>query len=380
MIRRFFYLLLVTVMIGGLGGAVAGYAFDFKPKFLAEVILGSPQPPQTISAEAARSDVWQPQIAAIGTLAAQDGIDVTPQAGGVVKELYFDSGDAVKAGDRLVQLDTATEEADLRNFRVQLANAETELGRKQAVFDKGYLSKAELDDVRTRRDQLLANIDRVEALIEQKSIHAPWAGRLGLRSVSVGSYVAAGDKLVWLQNTDPIFADFTVTEQDFGRIRDGLPVTARFDAWPGETFAGEIATTDARMSGESRMITVRARLANPEGKLLPGMYANVLVDSGAPIQVTTVPQTAVTYSLYGDSVFVVVPATKLDPNAKPEELAIERRFVKAGNVRDGRVEVVEGVAPGDQVVTAGHNKIDQGTKVVIDNSVALRALESNTIQ
>ena len=128
------------------------------------------------------------------------------------------------------------------------------------------------------------------------------------------------------------------------------------------------------------MITVRARIANPEGKLLPGMYADVLVDEGKPEQVVTVPQTALTFSLYGDNVLVVVPATKLDPKAKPEELAIERRFVKAGRVREGRVQILSGLQPGDQVVTAGQNKIDQGSKVVINNSIALKAQESTTIQ
>jgi membrane fusion protein, multidrug efflux system len=139
-------------------------------------------------------------------------------------------------------------------------------------------------------------------------------------------------------------------------------------------------TTGGRMSDVSRLITVRAKIANPDSKLLPGMYANVMVDDGKPKQVVTVPQTSVTFSLYGDNVYVVIPATKLDPKAKPEELAIERRFVKAGEVRDGRVQIVEGLQPGDQVVTGGQNKIDQGTKVVINNSVALKAEDSATIQ
>jgi membrane fusion protein (multidrug efflux system) len=183
-----------------------------------------------------------------------------------------------------------------------------------------------------------------------------------------------------MQKIDPIYADFQVTEAEFGRIREGLKVTATFNAYPGESFTGEIATTDARVSNDSRMITVRASLPNADLKLVPGMYAKVLVDSGAPETVVTVPQTAVTYSLYGDNVFVVVPATKLDPNAKPEEKAIERRFVKAGPVRDGRVQIVSGLADGEEVVTAGQNKIDQGSKVVIDNSIALKLQDTSTIQ
>ena len=380
MIRRIFYFILVTVLLGGLAGAIGFYAFDFKPKMLATIILGSPQPPETVSAEAARTDSWQPQIGAIGTLAALEGIDITPQVGGVVKEINFDSGQDVKTGQVLVVLDTDTEVADMRSLEAQLANASSDLARKQTLVDKGVSPRTDLDSLRTQTVTLSASIDRIKALIAQKTIYAPWDGRLGLREISVGSYLAPGQKIVWLEKMDSVYADFTVTEADYGRIAKGLQVTASFNAWPKETFKGEIVTTGGRMSDASRLITVRAKIANPDHKLLPGMYANVLVDDGAPEQVVTVPQTAVTFSLYGDNVFVVVPATKADPKAKPEELAIERRFIKAGEVRDGRVQIVDGIQPGDQVVTAGQNKIDQGSKVVINNSIALKAQDSVTIQ
>lgn len=380
MIRRIFYFLLVTIVLGGLAGAIGYYAFDFKPKMLATIIMGSPRPPETVSAEPARTDTWQPQIAGIGTLTAFEGIDITPQVGGVVKEINFESGQDVKKGQLLVKLDIATEEADMRSIASQLANAETELARKEALVAKGISPRAEIDNLRTTRDTLQASMDRLRAVVAQKFIYAPWDGRVGLREISIGSYLAPGQKIVWLQKIDPIYADFTVTEADYGRIRAGLKVTGSFSAYPDETFSGEIMTTDSRVSDTSRMITVRASFANPDRKLVPGMYANVLVDSGEPQKVVTVPQTAVTYSLYGDNVFVVVPATKVDPKAKPEELAIERRFVKAGSARDGRVEIMSGLAEGDKVVTAGHNKIDQGSKVVIDNSIALKLQDTSTIQ
>lgn len=380
MIRRIVYFLLVTIVLGGLAGLIAFYAFDFKPKMIAGIIMGSPQPPQTVSAEEARTDTWQPQVAGIGTLTAFEGIEVTPQVGGIVKELNFESGQEVKKGQLLVKLDIATEEADMRALTAQLINAETDLARKESLAGKGLSPRSELDTLRAIRDRLQANIERTRAVIAQKFIYAPWDGRVGLRDIALGSYLAPGQKIVWLQKIDPIYADFSVTEADFGRIHPGLKVSAGFNAYPGETFTGEVVTTDARMSDASRMITVRAKLANAEGKLVPGMYADVLVDSGEPQKVVTVPQTAVTYSLYGDNVFVVVPATKADPKAKPEDLAIERRFVKAGTMRDGRVQIVSGLEPGDKVVTAGHNKIDQGSKVVIDNSIALRQAESSTIQ
>ena len=380
MIRRIIYFLLVTILLGGLGGAIAFYAFDFKPKMLATVIMGAPRPPETVSAEPARTDDWQPQIAGIGTLTAFQGIDVTPQVGGLVTEVNFESGQDVKQGDLLVKLDTQTQEADMRSIEAELANTESELKRREGLVSKGVVAITELDSLKTKKRVLEATLDRRKAEVAQKFISAPWDGRVGLKSIAVGSYLSPGQKIVWLQKIDPIYVDFTVTETDFGRIKLDQKVTATFNAYPDETFTGKITTTDALVSDTNRMITVRAELANPDKKLVPGMYASVLVDIGAPEQVVTVPQTAVTYSLYGDNVFVVVPAKKADPNAKDEDLAIERRFVKAGEVRDGRVEIESGLAAGDKVVTAGQNKIDQGSKVVIDNSIALKLQDSSTLQ
>ena len=380
MIRRILYFLLVTVILGGLAGAIAFYAFDFKPKMLATVIMGAPRPPETVSAEPARTDDWQPQIAGIGTLTAFQGIDVTPQVGGLVTEVNFESGQDVKEGDLLVRLDTDTEQADMRSIEAELANTESELKRRQGLVSKGVVAITELDSLKTKKRVLEATLDRRKAEVAQKFIYAPWDGRVGLKSIAVGSYLSPGQKIVWLQKIDPIYVDFTVTETDFGRIKLDQKVTATFNAYPDETFTGKITTTDALVSDTNRMITVRAELANPDKKLVPGMYASVLVDVGTPEQVVTVPQTAVTYSLYGDNVFVVVPAKKADPKAKDEDLAIERRFVKAGEVRDGRVEIESGLAAGDKVVTAGQNKIDQGSKVVIDNSIALKLQDTTTIQ
>ena len=380
MIRRVLYFLLVTVLLGGLGGAIYWWSFIQLPAFIADSMKNAPRPAETVSAEPARTDSWQPRIAGIGTLTAFEGIDITPQVGGVVKEINFDSGQDIKMGTLLVKLDIATEEADMRSLTAQLVNAEADLTRKQALAKKGLSPRAELDTLRTERDTLQASIERLRAVIAQKFIYAPWDGRVGLREISLGSYLAPGQKIVWLQKIDPIYADFTVTEADYGRISEGQKITATFNAYPDQNFTGEIVTTDARVSDASRMITVRASIANQDGKLVPGMYANVLVDSGSPVDVVTVPQTAVTFSLYGDNVFVVVPAKPSSPDAKDQELAIERRFVKTGSVRDGRVAIDSGLKPGDRVVTAGHNKIDQGSKVVIDNSIALRLQDSTTLQ
>ncbi len=381
MIRRILYFLFVTVILGGLAGAIAFYAFDFKPKMLATVIMGAPQPPETVSAEAARTDTWQPQISAIGTVTAFQGIDVTPQVGGVVKEINFESGQDVKKGDLLVKLDTGTEEADIRSIEAELSNNATELKRREGLVAKGIVATTELDTLRTRKRVLEATLDRRKAEIAQKFIYAPWDGRVGLRDIALGSYLAPGQKIVWLQRIDPVYVDFTVTEADYGRIAEGGKVSVMLNAYPDQVFTGRIATTDARVSDTNRMIKVRAEVSNPDKKLVPGMYANVLIDTGAPEQVVTVPQTAVTYTLYGDNVFVVTAVKAKDKDGKDvDELVIERRFIKAGPVREGRVSIVSGLKEGDKVVTAGQNKIDQGSKVVIDNSIALKLQDTSTIQ
>jgi membrane fusion protein (multidrug efflux system) len=380
MLRRIIYFFLVTVIFGGLAAAIAWYAFDFKPKMIAGIIMSSPPPVETISAEAAREDSWQPQILALGTLTAVNGIDVTPEVDGVIREINFESGQKVKKGEKLVQLDTDTLDADLRNFEVQIGNAQSELDRRKKIFDKGFAAKADLDTATMLRDRLQASIERTKAEIAQKAIYAPWDGTLGLRKISVGKYVAAGDPLVWLQSIDPIFVDFTITEVDFGRLKPGLPIIATFTAYPDEQFRGEIATADAKIDNSSRMIMVRGSLANPGARLVPGMYASVAVEAGAPQEVVTVAQTAVSYSLYGDSVFVLLPPKEMAGEGKDEVFDIERRFVKVGPMRDGRIQIVDGLKNGDRVVTAGQNKIDQGSKVRVDNSVALNAPPDRSTQ
>lgn len=380
MLRRIIYFSLVTVIFGGLAAAIAWYAFDFKPKMIAGIIMSSPPPVETISAEAAREDLWQPQILALGTLTAVNGIDVTPEVDGVIREINFESGQKVKKGEKLVQLDTDTLDADLRNFEVQIGNAQSELDRRKKIFDKGFAAKADLDTATMLRDRLQASIERTKAEIAQKAIYAPWDGTLGLRKISVGKYVAAGDPLVWLQSIDPIFVDFTITEVDFGRLKPGLPIIATFTAYPDEQFRGEIATADAKIDNSSRMIMVRGSLANPGARLVPGMYASVAVEAGAPQEVVTVAQTAVSYSLYGDSVFVLLPPKEMAGEGKDEVFDIERRFVKVGPMRDGRIQIVDGLKNGDRVVTAGQNKIDQGSKVRVDNSVALNAPPDRSTQ
>jgi RND family efflux transporter MFP subunit len=356
MLRRIAYFLIVTFILGGLGGGIAWYAFDFKPKFLAQVILDAAAAANRVGGGAAETRHW---LSGVGTLTASDGIDITPQVGGIVEQVHFESGQDVQKGALLISLNTDTEEAELRSLTARLANAESDVRRREELFAKGFAPKADVDNF-VPSATAWRPMPTASAPPSREIIIAPWTTGPA-KNVSPGKYVAPGQPVVWLQSIDPIYADFTVTEADYGRIKPGLPVTARFNAGPGTEFKGEVTTTDARMSDASRMITVRATFANADRRLLPGMYADVLVDAGQPAGVVTVPQTAVTYSLYGDSVFVVVPAPA-DAAAK-EASCHRRRCVKTGGAwRPGR-------SPGLQPLTGGTPDRTRSTRLQDDRQL-----------
>jgi RND family efflux transporter MFP subunit len=393
MIKRF---IIIGLVFGLLIGGLAFFHFVFLPQMIKQAILGAPPPVETISAETAKVEQWAPYVRAIGTVQAVNGIDVASKTAGIVRKFYFDSGQQVAAGERLVQIDDDAEQADLRNLQASLKNAEQELERNRKLAKQGIAPERDLQAAEARRAELLAQIDRIKAIIADKSVKAPWAGRLGIRRVDEGAYVQAGQALVWLQTIDPMYVDFTVPEDDYARIKPGQVLETTYRAYPGEVFKGTVDVLDAKVDEATRTIAVRAVVPNPQGRIAAGMFADVKVIVAKPGPVLTVAETAVTYSLYGDSVYVVVPA-KAQPQqnassnaggqAAPSQTAppqpalqVERRFVKTGEVRDARVAIVQGVKEGEQVVTVGQLKLRPGTNVRIDNSVALSDARNNGIE
>ncbi len=392
-------LVLLVVLVGGF----AYFQFVMKPKLVQEFLSASSFPPVTISATEAQSEDWVPVLPAIGTLKAVQGVDIAPQIGGVIRALQFDSGQTVTAGTLLIQLDDEVEQADLKSGLAELNEAALNLGRQNELYEKGNTSAANRDASVARRDTAAATVERVRALIDQKSIEAPFSGLLGIRLVDLGEYVSPGTPLVTLQQLAPIYADFPIPEQSIARIAVGQTVEVRVDAFPGEVFTGRIESIDAKVEQDTRDVLVRAVLPNADRRLLPGMFANVAVLAGEAQPVVTVPRTAVSYSLYGDSIYVVVEqpdaedattpdaetvdgeaiaaevdsaddtGTGADTAAAPRPLIVERRFVQVGDTRDGTVSIVSGVEPGEMVVTSGQIKLFPGAPVVIDNSVALEA-------
>jgi RND family efflux transporter MFP subunit len=365
-VRRPVVFLLMLVAIVAVVGGLTYFQFVLKPTIVKNAISAAFAPkPTAVAVEEAKVEQWPPQLSAIGTLRAFQGIVVAPQVAGVVSAIHFQSGDDVAAGAPLVDLDTSVEAADLANGRAQLKNANVTLDRARALIANGNTPQSTVDAALAARDSAAAAVDRTQAVIAQKTIKAPFAGRLGLRNVDLGQYVAAGVSLTTLQQLDPIYVDFSAPEGALATLAVGQETTLSVDAQPGHAFTGKVTAIDARVSADSRNVTVRAQFDNADHKLLPGMFANVTVTTGAPVDVLTLPRTAIVYSLYGDNAFVVVPAK--DGGG----LVVDRRFVRVGETRGERVAILEGVKPGDKVVSAGQIKLQQNSTVTIDEAGAL---------
>jgi membrane fusion protein (multidrug efflux system) len=379
-VRRPVVFVVALALLAALTGGLAYFQFVIKPVMVKGFITAAFAPkPTTVTAEAARVEQWRPELTAIGTLRAIQGVAIAPQAAGDVTAIHFESGDDVEAGALLINIDDSVEQADLANGLAQLKNADSTLARQRTLVAQGNTPQSTVDTAIATRDSAAATVERTRAVIAQKAIKAPFAGRLGLRNVDLGQYVAVGTSLVTLQRLDPIYADFPVPEEALNSMATGQAVRMTVDAIPGRSFAGKIEAIDARVSAESRNVTARAVFANPDRKLLPGMFANLTVTTGEPAAVLTLPRTAIVYSLYGDDVFVVTPAPHareqggLSENGGPSGLIVERRLVRVGPARGERIAIEEGLRAGERVVTAGQIKLQAYSPVTLDEMPALPA-------
>jgi membrane fusion protein (multidrug efflux system) len=350
---RLFYIvfIILALVVGGL----AYLQFKFKPAMMATIMANAPHPLTSVSVEEARQETWTPRLAVIGTFKAVPGIDVAGQLAGIIAEVAVKNGEDVQQGALLFRIDDATEQADLKSNLAQLKNTEVAYQRQQSLMTTGVAAKANLDSALAARDTAAASVERAKVLIAQKAITAPFAGRVGIRKVDVGQYAAAGAALVSLQQLDPIYLDFPAPEQFFGDLALGQSVTAQIDGLGGARVAGKIVNLDARVDRDTRTLLVRAEIANPDKKVLPGMFGNAEAEAGKPRSDVTLPRTAIAYSLYGDSVYVVTPDDSQKGFDGP--LHVERRFVRLGETRGDRVAVTEGVKAGEKVVSQGQIKL-----------------------
>ena len=379
-VRRPVVFVVALALLAALTGGLAYFQFVIKPVMVKGFITAAFAPkPTTVTAEAARVEQWRPELTAIGTLRAIQGVAIAPQAAGDVTAIHFELGDDVEAGALLISIDDLVEQADLANGLAQLKNADSTLARQRTLVAQGNTPQSAVDTAIATRDSAAATVERTRAVIAQKAIKAPFAGRLGLRNVDLGQYVAVGTSLVTLQRLDPIYADFPVPEEALNSMATGQAVRMTVDAIPGRSFEGKIEAIDARVSAESRNVTARAVFANPDRKLLPGMFANLTVTTGEPAAVLTLPRTAIVYSLYGDDVFVVTAAPHareqggLSESGGSSGLIVERRVVRVGPARGERVAIEDGLRAGERVVTAGQIKLQAYSPVTLDETPALPA-------
>lgn len=379
----------VFVILGGLSVGLYHFHFDVKPGIIKGFIAAMTPPPASVAATTAKEDRWVPGLYAVGSARAFQGIDVSSQLGGVVAAIHIGSGQDVDKGAPLYDLDTGPEHADLKSFSAILKNADIALTRQQQLITGGNTARANLDSAEAARDQAQASVERVKAIIAQKTLIAPFAGRLGIRKLDVGQYASPGTSLITLQQLDPIYVDFPIPEQSLEKLKNGEEVDVKVDAYPDTIFKGKIDLVDARIASESRSVMVRALFGNPERRLLPGMFANVEVIAGKPADMVVLPRTAVSFSLYGDSVYVLSPKppkakpgsaqaaetsgeTPKDASGKPIMIAT-RRFVRTGEVKGDQVAILEGVKPGETVIAEGQIKLQNGADVVIDPNARLIA-------
>lgn len=376
--KRTIIFTLVFLLLVGLVGGFAYFQFVMKPAAIKSALAKSVPPPVTVSSAVAQGEQWVPKIPAIGTFAAVQGIDVAPQVSGLVRAIHFDSGQQVEAGALLVELDDFVEQADLKSNAALLKKTELDLQRQRELLARGNTPQSNYDSALANRDTAAAALEGTRAKIAQKAIKAPFRGRLGIRKVSLGQYVSAGTPLVTLQKLDPIYVDFPVPEQHLDVLQAGQPVEITVDAFPGEVFKGALRSIDAKVNQETRNVVVRAEVANPERHLVPGMFANVNVLAGAPREVVTLPRTAVVFSLYGNSIFVVRKAagqaadSAAAANPGDAVATAERRFVRTGEVRGDRVVVADGLRPGEEVVATGQIKLQPNARIRVDNSSPLQ--------
>src|SRR4051794_39050016 len=349
--------LLLALLVGGLVGFNA-----FRGKMIAQFFANNKPPPVAVAVAEAKSEVIPNLLIAVGDLAAVHQVNVTSDVSGRITEILFQAGANVKAGTPLLQLFDGPEQADLASFKAQSTMAQLSLERARQLAARQFGPQATVDQAQSLFDQANAGIAKTQAIISQKLVRAPFDGELGVRKVEVGQYLTAGTQIVSLTDLSELYANFTITEKDSGQLKVGQIVRIRVDAYPGRTFEGKITTIEPQIATDTRNIRVQATIANPDHILKPGMFATTTVVLPDKPPVVTVPETAVDYTLYGDSVYLITD--KKEDDGKTSLTAV-RTFVQAGNRIEGRAEILKGLKAGDRVVAVGQLKLQSGSAVTI---------------
>jgi membrane fusion protein (multidrug efflux system) len=360
--RMVIMLLLATLVFGGI------YGFQqFRNKMIQKAISGKGMPPQAVSTIVAQASTWQPSVEAVGTLRAAKGANLAAEVSGLVSAIHFDSGETVKAGQLLVELNSEPLKAQLEQLKSAAALAKQNLERDSAQFKVQAISRAAVDTDAANLKSAQAQVTAQQATIAQKSIRAPFPGKLGIRQIDLGQFLAAGTTIVNLQKLDPMYLDFSVPQGQIDLIHVGDKIAVQTSALPGKTFTGTISAIEPQVDMATRSLKIRAKIANPKDELLPGLFATAEVDEGAKRQYITLPNSAIAYNSYGSTVFLVKDAGK-DKDGK-SKLSVEQRFVTTGATRGDQVAVLTGIKAGETVVTSGQLKLHNGAPVFVNNSV-----------
>ena len=363
MVRWFIIVGLALVL---LVGAFVGFN-AFRSKMIAQFFATNKPPPATVTVAEAKSEVVPNLLKAVGDLVAVHQVNVTSDVSGRIIEILFTAGSDVKAGSPLVQLFDAPEQADLASFKAQATVGQLSLDRAKQLASRQFGPQATVDSAQAVYDQANAGIARTQAVISQKLVRAPFDGELGVRHVEVGQYLTAGTQIVTLTDLSAVYANFTTTEKDRATLQVGQTVRVVVDAYPARKFEGKITTIEPQINTDTRSIRIQATIENPDHVLKPGMFATTTVVLPDKPAVVTVPETAVDYTLYGDSVYLI---TEKKADDGTTSLTAVRTFVRTGDRIDGRVVITNGLKPSDRVVAVGQLKLQSGAAVAISTDPA----------
>ncbi len=358
-------LLCMVILFGGIFGYYLYLGLQMKKK-MSQMTL----PPETVSAMKAVYQSWQPKMQAAGTVRAVQGVDVTTEIQGLVRTIYFQPGATVKAGDLLLALNADADAAQLNALQAAADLSKITDQRDQAQYKIHAISKAKLDDDDADLKSKRAQVAQQAAIVAQKSIHAPFSGKLGVSAVNVGQYLTPGNKIVTLQALDPVYVDFYLPQQALVYLSKGQSVKLVTDTYPNETFTGDVTTIDPKIDPATRNVQIEATVQNTDKDhlLLPGMFVQAEVETGKPKSYITLPQTAITFNPYGEVAFIAHDTDKKE--AKGTSIfTVTQLFISTGEKRGDQVAVLKGVKEGDLVVTSGGLKLKNGSQVVINNSV-----------
>ncbi|MBU3588675.1 efflux RND transporter periplasmic adaptor subunit [Polynucleobacter sp. 80A-SIGWE] len=360
----------MTIMLCGvflLLGLIFGFN-QLKTFMIKHFIAGMGLPPATVSTMVVETTAWQPKLSSVGNVRAFRGVDLSTEIGGLVQTVPIKSGMDVKEGDLLIKLNDASDVAQLNSLKAQadLAKVINERDRQQLAIQA--ISKNVFDTSKADAKSKQAQVEQQTALVAKKNLKAPFSGRVGIVMINPGQFVNPGDKLLTLQTLDPIFVDFNLPQSNAEQIKVGQEIVVTTDAFKDASFTGKITAVSPKVDTNTRNIQIEAQLANPDKKILPGMFANVNIKLGDEVKMLTLPQTAVTYNPYGSTIFIAKPTGKKDKQGKPA-LEAQQVFVTTGPTRGDQVAILKGVEEGATVVTSGQLKLKNGTPLIVNNKV-----------